>query len=742
MRILLNIAIITLGIFTFNPNMNAQALAQMPTGEKLKLYTQQDFTWNFNLDNGHQSNTDRDYTFQNLPEFLKGSTYIMTAMNDKGITPPRELYKMQCDNAITYYVGYDQRFSQLPNWLKNWQNTQQTYNYGGNQSVVYKLEASPNQVVVFGANKPSAQSSGNAMYSIFMQPAMVNLNNNPMILGGEVNVNGYILVSNIIPTHEINTPNGLSGTTVISVKEGPSTPFQTEQQQGKSKAQNNGLICTTSHHEFKQSSDEFYFLKDNRDAELFPGNILNISDIQNGNFNTSTTVPSNFSYNIATNVRGAGQPSALVQQRTYSAYQNALSKIFNPNNISYLPNSTWLKSEVTSVKSELDFVFKTKAEVSYLVGSGSGSFNYSKNEKRNTFLVEVTKEYFKINVDAPFKSNLPQSSANMDDLVYVSSVSYGQKIMLQIHSDYSKEKVESTLNASFDVGLYSLKYHVSAEEREILENMKVEAIALGGSDSGLATLIKNPSRDGIADLFYDSSLPYNTAFVPLSYHLKFLKSGKNAHIETYANYTQQHCKKLENYVKLELKDFYIIESDDASGGEEIYGTIDVNAPYHGKQRVLDRNNDDQVMHKDAHGKRAYPLRPYLKNQQTTYYFKYNPKQIYDEDHKIRISIHLKEDDSGQDMDMKRVEHEFNLKDIFSGNDHKNYTQVKALKTWYSNTEIKRESHARKAMEQLIADPHCQASPHSGFDDSNTKVMLRYIIKPVDRVPSNYKIGFK
>ena len=74
------------------------------------------------LSEGSQIYTDRLFKATSLPSYLKGASFIQTAMDDKRRGEQFEVATFLKKSAVVY-VGYDPRGSVLPDWLKSWHKT-------------------------------------------------------------------------------------------------------------------------------------------------------------------------------------------------------------------------------------------------------------------------------------------------------------------------------------------------------------------------------------------------------------------------------------------------------------------------------------------------------------------------------------------------------------------------------------------------------------------------------------------
>jgi hypothetical protein len=66
---------------------------------------------------------DRDYTFNYIPEFLKGATLIQTAGDDKFFVEDKLTLSFRVSAPVTVYIVYGDKLRVLPAWLRNWTDT-------------------------------------------------------------------------------------------------------------------------------------------------------------------------------------------------------------------------------------------------------------------------------------------------------------------------------------------------------------------------------------------------------------------------------------------------------------------------------------------------------------------------------------------------------------------------------------------------------------------------------------------
>lgn len=147
---------------------------------------------------GTKQFTDRDYSITSVPAYLKGASFVQTAMDDK---------KQVSDTFLTFfvkkaaivYIGYDPRATTIPLWLSNWTKTGDSI--GTNDDVGYLQVYS--KLVESGSTYPSpfllgGNLAGNAygsqinyVVAAVERPKLNNLQAEDAALSGAVTANNH-----------------------------------------------------------------------------------------------------------------------------------------------------------------------------------------------------------------------------------------------------------------------------------------------------------------------------------------------------------------------------------------------------------------------------------------------------------------------------------------------------------------------------------------------------------------------
>ncbi|KAA6438294.1 T9SS type A sorting domain-containing protein [Dyadobacter flavalbus] len=146
------------------------------------------------LNAGSRIYTDRDYQVTSLPGYLKGASFVQTAMEDKNQTQASWLTTFM-KKQVVVYVAYDPRAGVLPAWLAGWHKTGDiigTNDPGSQYLEIYSRQADIWQVYprpfILGANlaSPASGTKMNYLVAAVELPASMNLEAENAKLSGAV----------------------------------------------------------------------------------------------------------------------------------------------------------------------------------------------------------------------------------------------------------------------------------------------------------------------------------------------------------------------------------------------------------------------------------------------------------------------------------------------------------------------------------------------------------------------------
>jgi len=108
---------------------------------------------------------DRTFTYSNIPASLVGSTYILTANDDKAF-PGETFLTFSVDQDVKIYVAHDDRYGLKPLWLDDFVDTGEELETSTTHSLFVK--DFPAGTVVLGGNVHPAEAETNNMYTVII----------------------------------------------------------------------------------------------------------------------------------------------------------------------------------------------------------------------------------------------------------------------------------------------------------------------------------------------------------------------------------------------------------------------------------------------------------------------------------------------------------------------------------------------------------------------------------------------
>jgi len=124
------------------------------------------FTGKLNV--GSNVYTDRDYVYAQVPAFLQGQTYIITANDDKFNSDTSFLW-IRAEQEISVYVAHSDRYKNKPAWLADFRDTGAELIFMVEKEALtlslYEKRFSAGQIVLGGNIRPS-EKENHAMYTV------------------------------------------------------------------------------------------------------------------------------------------------------------------------------------------------------------------------------------------------------------------------------------------------------------------------------------------------------------------------------------------------------------------------------------------------------------------------------------------------------------------------------------------------------------------------------------------------
>ncbi|GAB2814659.1 thiol-activated cytolysin family protein [Ferruginibacter profundus] len=239
---------------------------------------------------------------------------------------------------------------------------------------------------------------------------------------------------------------GVSANTIAGAEKGKPGYMS----KNKTQSQNNEWNCSSEQIRVSISNDSY--MKINYEAQaanIWPGavykfnNFINSRSDETGNRNPVIISTSN--PNISGSVSETMQEPNLVSAR--QAIKNLYERFTRvPEDISL--GSMQIHSEEVRSAAELDIKIGASG---YGGGfSASNQFNFYKKNQSHIFLFDCTKEMFSIDAGKPAGGFFTDPARETADMMYISSVTYGQRVMALVEISLDDEKITNNLKARYE----------------------------------------------------------------------------------------------------------------------------------------------------------------------------------------------------------------------------------------------------------------------------------------------------
>lgn len=268
-----------------------------------------------------------------------------------------------------------------------------------------------------------------------------------------------------------------------------------------------------------------------------------------------------------------------------SEYLNAVVE-FNRQGISGNP-STKVFYDYTEVLTNNQLDMTLDGHFNNLVHEVSGQFSIDWEQNKTRYLVNFDQVFYTLTTDDLTRNDFFEDKrAGVDDL-YVSSISYGRKLLFLFESDELSRTVSAILKYSFDNLASKAEVNLSVEQKKIINQSHIKVYVQGGTGDASMHVITN-GIEGIEEFLKEGAVfhPANNPGSPLFYRLRFCENGRTATAFTSTEYTKSECLPLDKKYKIEL-DYIHNRSrrDEVGQGRprmEPYGKVRVNVVIYDK----------------------------------------------------------------------------------------------------------------------------------------------------------------
>ncbi|WNG36748.1 hypothetical protein F0U61_26050 [Archangium violaceum] len=287
-----------------------------------------------------------------------------------------------------------------------------------------------------------------------------------------------------------------------------------------------------------------------------------------------------------TNARIDGStPTEYVYSRTLASpslasAQDAIQNILTAESVNYAAKIAYTMHQAHSLN---EGSIKAGIAVQFAGNSLNTTFGQQWTQSKTTFLVDFTQSYYTVSFGAPAEpSAFFVPSVTLDELKpfiyngnppgYLSSVTYGRRLLVKFESSEDSSKVSSTLDAVFTKGKVGGSINLDYEQQKTLQNMKMTILALGGP-AGSAVEVIGTGLDKITSLqkyFQDgANFSPSSPGVPLSYTVRYLSNYQPLVVASTTSYTVPSCVGKTTAMSVALSELYIYANGETFGKGEM-----------------------------------------------------------------------------------------------------------------------------------------------------------------------------
>ncbi len=277
---------------------------------------------------------------------------------------------------------------------------------------------------------------------------------------------------------------------------------------------------------------------------------------------------------------------AMVTNPTSTNVNAAIGDLIEKaNNNNVRPSSSVSFVQTESYSAE-QIALKLGISAKYMGSSAKATFDLKRNASERTLTAIYIENAFTVFVTGPqtpssylssafsqadLDAQIAQGNLGRDNIpVYISSVTYGRMLMFSMTSTASAQDMKATLDATYKGGTVEVEGNLSAEQKKILRDSRIEVATIGGDPDDARRLIASGKLSE-----YFSKNTALTTYKPLSYEVKNLGDGSTAKLSETSNYNVTECSVLtdkkigERWVNV-VDGIYINEGGDGGNGQ-VYG---------------------------------------------------------------------------------------------------------------------------------------------------------------------------
>ncbi|MFK7765705.1 MAG: thiol-activated cytolysin family protein [Mariniblastus sp.] len=344
-------------------------------------------------------------------------------------------------------------------------------------------------------------------------------------------------------------------------------------------------ICTSIEVEETIENKEQYII--GALGGLYPGMVLNGDELHVGQYVEVTGKRKPHTIVFKNGPTVVGNPVAEVNDPSLDTVEQATSKLLQTLKFGSTPAEAI--KDYAIVRSQEQVSLEVGAAMNYAALDVASQLDFDYSEAKTNILVTFKQMFYEIHTDR-MDGEVFVSRKTVPSDIYISRVGYGRLMLFSFSSSATHKELEGALRATFDGVGVGGEVNVTASEKKIVEECKINVYVHGGSATNAVKVINN-GVDGIASYVRDGAQfhPARNPGSPMTYHLTFLQNGRLASIITPTNYTYSECVLNTGRYKVSVDKLVCTKATSTNPNAKLYGDIKV------KAYLYDKGHATQVL---------------------------------------------------------------------------------------------------------------------------------------------------
>lgn len=298
--------------------------------------------------------------------------------------------------------------------------------------------------------------------------------------------------------------------------------------------------------------------------------------------------------------------SRTLQSPSLASATDAIQNILTAESINYAAKVAYTMHQAYSLN---EGSLKAGIAAQFAGNTLNTTFGQTWTQSKTTFLVDFTQAYYTVSFGAPSDpSAFFTTSTTVGDLSpfmyngnppgYISSVTYGRRLLVKFESSENSSALSATLDVVFTKGKTGGTITLDAEQQRILRESKMTLLALGGP-AGTATEVIGSGLDKVSSLqnYFQAGANFSPSSpgVPLSYTVRYLRNYQPLVVASTTSYTVPSCVGKTSTISVALKELYIHANGETFGKGEMNYDVYVNGVLVTSGRNVKRGDNETIL---------------------------------------------------------------------------------------------------------------------------------------------------